>query len=106
HAQDLWHLHLEVLPHDILAAFGVPTLFIVIRVEYGDQIVELATSQRVMHEMGAWPSPQNNIGTPKVLWNLFPLKNPPIGDMSGDAGLAVADDALADLRPHAVATNQ
>src|SRR5262245_58784076 len=43
---------------------------------------------------------------PEVLWHLVLLEHCPVGNMTRDPRLAVADDPLADLRPHAVAADQ
>ena len=74
--------------------------------EHGDQIVELAAAQRIMHEMGARAGPQHHVRPPQVLGHVLALEHGAIGDVAGHARLAVADDALADLRPHAVAADQ
>src|SRR6185437_14589565 len=89
HAQHLRHLHLEVLPHDVLAAFGIPAFLIVIGVEYRGQLV--------MYEMGARTGPQDDVGAPKILWHILALENAAVGDVSRHPRLAVSDDTLADL---------
>ena len=106
HARHLRHLHLEVLPHHVLGAFGVPAFLVMVGVEHGDQIVEFAAPQRVMHEMRARAGPQHDVGPPQILRHLLALEHGAIGDVAGDARLAVADDAVADFRPHAVAADQ
>src|ERR1700687_2077743 len=59
-----------------------------------------------MHEVGTRAGPQHHVGTPEVFWNVFALEYGTVGDMAGDARLAVADNAIADARPHAVAADQ
>jgi hypothetical protein len=75
-------------------------------VKNGDQIVELAAAQGIMPEMGARSGPQDHVGPPHVLRNVFALEVGAISDVAGDARFAVADAALVDLRPHAVAADQ
>src|SRR6185312_15482921 len=71
-----------------------------------DEVVELAATQRIMHEVRARPGPEDDVGTPQVLRHVRLLDHAAIGDVPGHARLAVADDALADVRPHAVAGDQ
>src|SRR4029078_10803502 len=106
HAQHLRHLHLEVLPHHILAALGVPSFLVMIGVENGDEVVELTAPQRVVHEMRARAGPEHDVGPPEIFRHILELKNAAIGDMSGNARLAVADQIFADFRQHAVAADQ
>src|SRR5262245_64453003 len=94
HAQHLWYLHLEVLPHHVLAAFGVPSFLVVVGVEDRDEVVELAAAQRVVHEMRARAGPEHDIGAPQVLRDVLALEHGTIGDVPGHARLAVADDIL------------
>ena len=56
--------------------------------------------------MGARAGPQHDVGPPQVFRHLVALEHGAIGDMAGHPRLAVADDALADFRPHAVAADQ
>ena len=95
-----------MLPEQIGAAFRVPAFLVAVGVEHRDQIVELAPAQRVMHEMGARAGPQHHVGPPQVRRHLVALEHGAIGDVAGHPRLAVADDALAHLRPHAVAADQ
>ena len=74
--------------------------------EDGDQVVELAAPQRIMHQMGARPGPQDDVGLPEIGRHLLALEHRPVGDVAGYPRLAVADDRLADFRPHAVAADQ
>src|SRR5215471_7791100 len=106
HAQYLRHLSLEVLPHDFLAAFGVPAFFVMIGVKDGDQVVELAAPQWIMHKMGARAGPEHDVGTPKIFWHVVAFENAAIGNVSRHPGLAVADHAFADFRPHAIAADE
>src|SRR5258705_5021081 len=59
-----------------------------------------------MNEVGARPGPEHHIRTPQVDRHLVLLEHGAVGDMAGPPRLAVADDALADLRPHAVAPDE
>ena len=95
-----------MVPQQFLAALGVPAFLVVVGVEDGDKIVELAAAQRVMHEVAARARPQHHVGAPEIFRHLVAPEHAAIGDMAGDARLAVADDALADGRPHAVAGDQ
>ena len=54
---DLRHLHLEVLPHHVFGAFRVPAFLVAVGVEHGDEVIEFAAAQRVMHEMRARAGP-------------------------------------------------
>ena len=95
-----------MLPQHVLAAFGVPAFLVVVGVEDRDEVVELAAPQRVMHEMRARAGPEHDVGPPEILRHILALEHAAIGDMAGDARLAVADELFADFRPHAVAADQ
>ena len=56
--------------------------------------------------MGARPGPQDDVRLPEIGRHLLALEHGPIGDVARYPRLAVADDLLADLRPHAVAADQ
>jgi hypothetical protein len=56
--------------------------------------------------MGARSGTQDHVGPPQILRNVFALEDGAISDVAGDARLAVADEALADLGPHVVAADQ
>src|SRR6185312_2273807 len=90
HARDLRHLHLEVLPHYVLGTFRVPAFLVVVGMENGDEIVELAAAERIMHEVRARTRPQDDVGTPQVLRHILALEHGTIGDVTGNAWLAVA----------------
>src|SRR6185369_4576271 len=70
------------------------------------EIVELAAAQRIMHEMRARAGPEDHVRPPQIGRHLVALEHTAISDMAGDARLAVADDAVADFRPHSVAGDQ
>ncbi len=95
-----------MLGQQLLVAFSVPAFLVMVGVENGDEVVQFATAQRVVHEMAARSGPQHDVGPPKILRHLLTLEHAAIGDVAGDARFAVADDALADFRPHAVAGDQ
>src|SRR5215510_5112272 len=52
------------------------------------------------------PGPQHHVRPPQVVRHLLALEHGAVGDVAGYARLAVADDLLADARPHAVAADQ
>src|SRR5438093_1790206 len=93
-------------PELVRIALAVPALDVAIGMKDSDQIVELAASQRIMHEMSARPRPEHDIGSPQVLRQVLFLEHGAIGDVARHPRLAVADDALADLGPHAVAADE
>ena len=106
HAQHFRALAVEMLPEQFLAAFRVPALLILVGVEYGDEVVDFAAAHRIVHEMRARTGPQDHVRVPQIVRHLVAAQHRPIGDMPGDARLAVADDPLADFRPHAVAGDE
>ena len=63
-------LALEMRPQLAGIGFRVPALDIAVGVEHGDEVVELAAPQRIVHEMGARPGPQHDVGPPEVLRHL------------------------------------
>src|SRR5262249_55973489 len=85
---------------------GVPTFLVVIRVENSDKVVKLAAAQWIVHEMRPRTGPQHDIRAPKIFWNVLSLENGAISDVTGNPWLPVANYFFADLRPHAVATDQ
>ncbi len=95
-----------MLPHDVLGAFRVPAFLVVIGMEHGNEVIELAATQRIVNEVRAWAGPQHHVGPPQILRHFLALEHRAIGDVAGDAWLAVANDALANARPHAVAAEQ
>jgi hypothetical protein len=95
-----------VLPQQLGAPFRVPAFLVSVGVEHGNQIVELAAAQGIMHEMGARAGPQDHVGPPQVLGYVFALEHGAIGDVAGDARASVSADTVADLRPHAVAADE
>ena len=56
--------------------------------------------------MGARAGPEHDVGTPEVVGHFRALEHAAIGDVAGHTRRAVADDAFAGLRPHAVAADQ
>ena len=106
HAQHLGPLALEVLPQVAGVRLRVPALDVALGMEHGDQVVELAAAERIVHEVRARARPQDHVGLPEILRHLVALEHRSIGDMARDQRLAVADDLLAHLRPHAVAADQ
>src|SRR5262245_46357782 len=95
-----------MLPHDLLAAFGIPAFLILIGMENRDQVVQLATPQRIVHKMGTRAGPQDDVGTPEIFGDVLALEHRTIGNVARYPRLAVTDQGLADLRPHAVAADQ
>src|SRR5438309_10656736 len=71
-----------------------------------DEVVELAATQRIVHEVGARARPYDHVLAPKIRRHVRALEHPAIGDVAGDAGRPVADDLLANARPHAVGVDQ
>ena len=88
------------------SASRIPAFLVAVGVEHGDEVIELAAAQRIMHEMGARPGPEHHVGPPEIVRHLGALEHRAIGDMAADARRAVADDLLPHLRPHAVAADQ
>ena len=88
------------------SAFGVPAFVVAVGVKHGDQVVEFAAAQRIVHEVRARAGPQDHVRPPEVVRHLVLLEHGAVGDVARDARLAVADDLVADLRPHAVAADQ
>ena len=82
HAQDLRACILKCCHTSILAAFRVPAFDVVIGMEDSDEIVELAAAQRIMHEMGARPGPQHDVGAPEILRDILALEDRAIGDVT------------------------
>src|SRR5262249_62212792 len=97
HAQHFRPLPLEMIPQLGGIALRIPALDVTIRVEDCDEVVEFAAPQRVVHKVGARPGPEHDIRAPQVLRHVIPLEYGAVGDVSGHAWLAVADDTLADL---------
>ena len=95
-----------MLPEQLLAAFRVPALLILVGVEYGDEVVDFAAAHRIVHEMRARAGPQDHVRMPEIVRHLVAAQHRAIGDVTRDAGFAVADNTLANLRPHAVTGDQ
>src|SRR5262245_40310588 len=95
-----------MLPHDVLAAFCIPAFLVLVGMENRDQVVQLATAQRIVHEMSTRTGPQHNVGTPEVPGDLLALEHGTIGNVAGHARLAVTDHTLPNLRPHAITSDQ
>src|SRR5262245_7040314 len=87
-------------------AKAVPALLVAGGMEHGDQIVELATAQRIDHEMHLLAGPERHRPAPQRLWHLGGRQHRPIGDMARHLRLAVADHDLADGRPQSVGADQ
>ena len=85
---------------------GVPALDVAVGMEHGDQVVELAAAQRIVHEVRARPAHTIMSGRHRSsgTWS----RGAPLDRRYGPrhARLAVADDLLAHARPHAVAADQ
>ena len=105
-AQHLGTLALEAVKQLVGIALGVPALDVAVGVEHGDEVVERAAAQRVMHEVGFRPGPQHDVRAPQVVRHLLAPEHGAIGDMPGHPRRAVADHPAAHLRPHAVAADQ
>ena len=86
---------LKCCPQLARLAFRVPAFLVAVGMEHGDQVVEFAAAQRIMHEMGARAGPQHHVGPPQIVRHLVALEHGAIGDVAGDARRAVADDLLA-----------
>src|SRR5690242_18579282 len=59
-----------------------------------------------MHQMGARTSPEHDVRSPEVLWHVLSLEHRAVGNVSGDARLAVVHELLAHARPHAVTSDE
>ena len=66
----------------VLAALGVPSFLVVIGVEDGDEVVELAAPQRIMHEVRARAGPEHDVGPPEIFRHVLALEHAAIGDMA------------------------
>src|SRR5262249_51380016 len=84
----------------------IPALDVTLGVEHGDQVVDLAAAQRVVDEVGARTSPQDHVRAPEILRHLLAREHGTIGDVAGYQRLAVADNLVAHLGPHAVAADE
>src|SRR5438270_10813203 len=83
HAQHLRPLSVEALPQLAGITLRVPALDVTIGMKDRDEIVELATPQRIVNEMGARPGPEHDVGTPQVLRHVILLEHGAIGDVAG-----------------------
>src|SRR5262249_21354712 len=87
-------------------SFGIPALDVTLGVEHGNEVVDLAAAQRVMDEVGTRTSPQDHVRAPEILRHLRAREHGTMGDVARYQRLAVADDLVAYLRPHAVAADE
>jgi hypothetical protein len=63
--------------------------------KHSDKVEQLASPERVMHEMSLLATPDDHLGNAIVLWPLGDRKHGTIGDVAGHIGLAIANDLFA-----------
>ncbi len=74
---------------------GIPALYIFITMKHGDQVEQLATPQRVLHEMVAWAGPQDHVVAPQFGGHVFHRQHRAVGNVPRHARLAVIQQLLA-----------
>src|SRR5262249_19691583 len=86
-------------------AVTIPAFLVAVRMKHSDKVEQLASPERVMHEMSLLATPDDHLGNAIVLWPLGYRKHGTIGDVAGHIGLAIANDLFAYGGPQAVAAD-
>ena len=84
------------------SARQVPSLFGAAALDHGDDVQVLSAAHRVMHEMGARPEPEPDIGSIEGGGDLVARQQRTPGGGAGEAQVRVRRDAVAQARPNSV----
>jgi hypothetical protein len=104
-AQHLGPLPFEMLHQHRRIALEVPAFLVVVGMEHGDEVIELAPAQRVVDKVGAGAGPKDDVLLPQILRHILTLEHGAIGDVTGHARRSIANDGLTHFRPQAVAAD-